>query len=1130
MSLPLIRAMLPVAILVTSAEAQTLRETGVLAPSEPVVVLSPFVVERSRDTGYQATTTLAGTRLNTPIADLGASISIYTKDLLDDLGATNANDILIFATGMESAGPGGNYSGVTNDINATSLATREGPRFDPQQSSRTRGLASPNFSRDLFATRIAFDAYNTDRVTVNRGPNAILFGVGSPAGVVDSSLLRPDLNRNQNKVETRYGNNDSQRASLDFNRVLIRQKLGIRLAALADDERYNQRPAFEDKRRLYGAIAYEPFKSTALRANFETGHTKASRPISVLPLNSTESWATAGRVPFDWTFYDDPARNPNAAAENAGLLLPFFINQGTIQNQMVVVYNKPTDQRPSSGFRSEVPGSATNVVNTILTGTFNPVFNRDLGADLNRYYGTLNIFELPGAYWTGAKVLPGQQPGVVPAGIRYQGFTDFSVFDFKNRMIDESSIQGDSFHTFNLALEQRAWADRIGVEVAYDQQRIDRRGKNSFVSSTGSNSVRIDPNVTLPTGVLNPNLGRPYLLNSQVNYNNLFIAADSIRATAFGKFNFSDLRPAWTRWLGHHTVTGLYEQISTEIISYNYGYIFDGDAARSRDPSIESPGRYMGQIVYIGPSLIGNQNPLQLAAVSIPPIAAGPTVNIPYFARAADVTDPGRMVDAAATLIERNNGGSAVREVIKSQAAVLQSYWLLNHLVTMLGWRRDEDYSVRQIVRFVSDPANLNDPGKVHYGFKDFSLPGTPPLNVVGEVKSYSAVARWPRTLVRLPAGTDLSVFYNVSSNFTPVGGRISGYGEKIASPAGKTKEYGINLGAFHDKLSLRLNWFETSVKGQNYNPTVVQTAAWDAVVRSAARWYAEGLLNPHLVDRGIADAELLFSALPANYRTLYDWRVIGVRPRQEVVFNNSIPGSTDTTDYTARGTEFEIVYNPTKNWRILGNVARQATVQSNALPFLKDIMTRMKPVWDQLRSRPFAAYPLGWQPGDALAASVQTFGSWLDANVYGPFATAIATEGSASAEQRKWRANLVTHYRFGRNSIFGEKLRGWSIGGAVRWQDKLGIGYPTTRKADGSVKFDLAHPFYAPAEINVDGFASYERKIWKDQINWKIQLNVRNLIEDDTPIAVGVQPWGDFSAVRLAPERRWYLTNSFTF
>ncbi len=1129
MFLPMIRATLLGAIFDASAGAQTTREAGAPAPSEPVVVLSPFVIERTRDTGYQATTTLAGTRLNTPIADLGASISIYTKDLLDDLGATNANDILIFATGMEAAGPGGNYSGATNDINATSVVS-EGSRFDPQQSSRTRGLASPNFSRDLFSTRIAFDSYNTDRVTVNRGPNAILFGVGSPAGVVDTSLLRPDLHRNRNKVELRYGDNHSHRASIDLNRVLIRQKLGIRLAALADDERYDQRPAFEDKRRLYGAIAYEPFKSTALRANFETGHTKANRPITILPLNSAEPWAAAGRMPFDWTFYDDPARNPNAAAENAGLFIPLFINQGTIQNQMVVVHNNPTDQRPAYGFRSEVPGSATNLVNTILSGTFNPIFNRDLGADINRYYGTMNIFELPGAYWTGAKILPGQQPGVVPAGIRYQGFTDFSVFDFKNRMIDESSIQGDSFHTFNLAFEQRAWSDRIGVELAYDRQRIDRRGKNSFVSSTGSNHVRIDPNVTLPTGVLNPNLGRPYLLSSQVNYNNLFIDADSIRATAFGKFDFSDFRPAWAQWLGRHTVTGLYEENSTEIISYNHGYAFDGEAARSRDPSIESPGRRAGRIVYLGPSLIANRNPLQLAAVSIPPLTTGPTTNIPYFARAADVTDPGRMVDATATQVERNNGGSALREVIKSQAAVLQSYWLRDHLVTMLGWRRDEDYFVRQIVRFVSNPANLNDPGKVHYGFNDFSFPGTPPLNVGGEVKSYSVVARWPRKLVRLPAGTDISIFYNESSNFTPVGGRISGYGEKIASPAGKTKEYGVNLWALHDKLSLRLNRFETSVKDQGYNPTVVGISSMDAIVRSAARWYAEGLLNPHLVDRGLADAELLFSALPANYRNLYDWRVIGVRPNQDVVYTSSVPGSTDTTDYTAKGTELEIVCNPTKNWRILANVAKQETVQSNALPFLKDLIARMKPAWDQLRSRPFAAYPLGWQPGDALAANVLTFGSWLDANVFGPFATAIATEGSASAEQRKWRANLVTHYRFGRDSVFGEKLKGWSIGGAVRWQDKLGIGYPTTRKTNGSVQFDLAHPFYAPAETNVDGFASYERKIWKDRINWKIQLNVRNLIEDDTPIAIGVQPWGDISTVRLAPERRWYLTNSFTF
>ena len=1114
--------------------AATRRVAPTDSPSErsaAPVTLSPFVIEETQETGYAATTTLAGTRLKTPIADLGASISIYTKDLLDDLGATNSNDILIFATGMEAAGPGGNYSGATNDINATAVVS-EGSRFDPQQTSRTRGLASPNFSRDLFPTRIAFDSYNTDRVTVNRGPNAILFGVGSPAGVVDTSLVRPDLHRNRNKVELRYGNNDSRRAAIDINRVLIPRTLGIRLAGLVDDERYNQRPAFEDKRRLYGAVAYQPYKSTALRAHFETGRTKANRPITILPLNSSEMWDAAGRIPYDWRFYDDPARNPNAAAQNAGLaeMIGFYINQGTVQNQMVVVHNNPTDQQPAFGFRSEVPGSAANLANTIRAGTFHPVFNRDLASDVIRYYSTQNIFELPAAYWTGGNVLPGQQPGVIPAGLKQQGFTDFSVFDFKNRMIDESSIQGDSFHTFNLAMEQRAWNDRIGVELAYDKQRIDRRGKNSFVSSTGSNHVRIDPNVTLPTGVPNPNLGRPYLLSSQVNYNNLFIESDSIRATAFVKYDFGNLKPGWMKWFGRHIATGLFEENSVEIINYNYGFAFDGEAARSRDPSIESPGRRAGRIVYIGPSLIGNRNPLRLSAAAIPSLNVGPTTNIPYYQREANATDPGQLVDASATQLERNNGGSALREVIKSRAVVLQSYWLQDHLVTMFGWRRDEDYFVRRTVNFISDSADLNNPGKAHYGFSDFSFPGTPPLNVAGEVKSYSVVARWPRKLARLPAGTDLSVFYNESRNFTPVGGRINGYGEKIASPAGETKEYGFNLGALNDKLSLRLNWFETSVKDQEYNPAVGGIATMDATVRAAARWYAEGTLNPHLVDIGIADAELLLSALPVNYRELYNWRVIGTRPNQGVVYTATLPGRTDTTDYTAKGTEIEMVYNPTKNWRILANVARQQTVQSNALPFLKEFIVNMTPVWNRLRNRPNAAYPLNWQPGDPLAANVQTFGAWLDANVFGPFATAVATEGSASAEQRKWRANLVTHYRFGRDSIWGDKLKGWSIGGAVRWQDKLGIGYPASRNQDGSVQFDLARPYYAPAETNVDAFVSYVRKVWSDRISWKVQLNARNLIASNTPVAIGVQPWGAISTVRLAPERRWYLTNTFSF
>src|SRR6185436_144717 len=87
------------------------------AATDEYVELSPFVVNEGKDNGYQAASTLAGTRLDTPLKDLGAAISIYTKDFLSDIGATSANDFLIYATGMEAAGPGGNYSGATDDIN-----------------------------------------------------------------------------------------------------------------------------------------------------------------------------------------------------------------------------------------------------------------------------------------------------------------------------------------------------------------------------------------------------------------------------------------------------------------------------------------------------------------------------------------------------------------------------------------------------------------------------------------------------------------------------------------------------------------------------------------------------------------------------------------------------------------------------------------------------------------------------------------------------------------------------------------------------------------------------------------------------------------------------------------------------
>lgn len=77
---------------------------------------------------------------------------------------------------------------------------------------------------------------------------------------------------------------------------------------------------------------------------------------------------------------------------------------------------------------------------------------------------------------------------------------------------------------------------------------------------------------------------------------------------------------------------------------------------------------------------------------------------------------------------------------------------------------------------------------------------------------------------------------------------------------------------------------------------------------------------------------------------------------------------------------------------------------------------------------------------------------------------------------------------------------------------------------------YDITKPYFSPAETNVDLFASNTRKIWGNRIEWRAQLNVRNAIDQSGLVDVTVQPWGETAISRLAPERRWYLTNTVGF
>jgi Ca-activated chloride channel homolog len=83
---------------------------------DQAITLSPFTVDSSKDAGYAAGNTLAGTRLNTPLSaftggtelkskieDLASSITVVTKQQLSDRAAVDLNDVFLNERGLEGA-------------------------------------------------------------------------------------------------------------------------------------------------------------------------------------------------------------------------------------------------------------------------------------------------------------------------------------------------------------------------------------------------------------------------------------------------------------------------------------------------------------------------------------------------------------------------------------------------------------------------------------------------------------------------------------------------------------------------------------------------------------------------------------------------------------------------------------------------------------------------------------------------------------------------------------------------------------------------------------------------------------------------------------------------------------------
>lgn len=1103
---------------------------------DEVYELSPFTVDAQENTGYRATSTLAGTRLKTELRDLGAAISVMTPKLFEDTGATDAESVLAYGLNTEISGANGNFANVNigGRVSDTTNARRE-----PHKANRVRGLAEATLTRGQFLTDIPFDGYNTGIVTVNRGPNSLLFGIGSPGGVIDNSLKMASLGRDFGEISIRLGERGSHRETIDYNKVLLEDRLALRFAAMYEDTQFEQNPAFEEDQRFYLAFDAVLAKNensnflgkTSLRGNTEYGKIEGT-PVNILP---------PGDALKGWFQNDHYSRSQE---QFTGVTLPGWVDDGSFVPRRTIDNFEVARQ-----FGGQVPGGARFSLNGGMTfqtywdwvplifdspSTDTP--NQGLGGSYSDVAGVLGRWRSQGpATVDNPWVEHWSNWPLELHGVPMPGFTtpavDPRVLDNRRVLISGTTTSVEKeFDANGLTFEQLFLDGKAGLELTYDKQEYDLVDTFAFPSARW-NLIWIDINETLGNGSPNPNVGRPMMIAQRgtgVPQNSRETERESRRATAFYELDFLEREDA-LKWLGKHTFTGLLQSDTVDFESLNttlewgpfdtFSQLHNGSGWNSAWGPLP--------VWYVGPDLRNTANYLDVRLDT--PITgrfpqAGDTYQVITTKRIGPdyTTNPdGTRGDVYNLTLERQAiNGNRTQQKLESEALSVQSYFLDGYLTSLVGWRTDETYG------FDRAGAARNSNGT--WSIDNQQLESDPNPTVSGNTFTWGAVAHFPEEwLFELPNGVDFSLHYNESENFSPLVGRKNLRGEELPAPTGSTMDYGFLLEFFDRKLSVRVNWFELSSQFSSFNagfqgsaanfPTTYAGFARDAKVAGAD--YDEFINNARHPEQAStwfpswdALTNAYLNAQPAFYSSQTNPRFDP--PDSDNLVFDAIPGLSSTTDFVSEGIEVDIAGQLTDSWRVILNVGQQETIQTNtaleAIAMFNETKANLISgnLWD------IQFNPLGQE------VSVAEHYDRIGADV----AAAQAKDGSVSQELREWRINLITNYTF-QDGL----LKNFSAGGAARWQDDIAIGYPTFVDESGAILPIIDSPYFGPSELNFDVWFSYHRPI-NQKINWKAQLNIRNAFGDDDFIPVLANPDGQTASFRNPNPKQIFLTNTFSF
>ncbi len=284
--------------------------------SEEIVELSPFTITASEDRGYQAQSSLSGSRLKTDLKDMASPVSVFTEQFLLDTAITSTEELAKYMLSTEY--DFGEDAGGQNRL------------FGSAKPLRMRGLGGGEVTTNFFTNGGNADSFSAERIEQARGPNAILFGVGSPGGIINTTTKKAKLNANSGAAAVQVRSYHGLRSEGDYNLVVVPNKLAVRVAAVKTNQGGWRNNTYNDAERLFGTAKWKPAARTELNAEFETGDIERHGNRTFTALDGYTVWATAGS---NRNAVVNAAQGIERNAGAAATWLVFTENDGTLMNK-----------------------------------------------------------------------------------------------------------------------------------------------------------------------------------------------------------------------------------------------------------------------------------------------------------------------------------------------------------------------------------------------------------------------------------------------------------------------------------------------------------------------------------------------------------------------------------------------------------------------------------------------------------------------------------------------------------------------------------------------------------------------------------------------------------------------------